>query len=370
MKTFGVHRSGSEDRSVVYVLLAMAITLVLGSVFLVFSIEVVEPGALLQSTAGSASREATAGKPATDAASNSRAAPAGGAPSQAATQGARETPAGGARSGAVAPPTGGARPVQGARPAAGTTTGPATTPGAGAVPDAKASPEAQDAATATESESSRARIVTREKTRDAARWAGLLWAFACCAAGAFVGFIFGIPRSLSSDTARTTIPAQKRATDAAPDKAAASKTAATDKDRATREAERGTADSAHAQAKNDQEAPSSGSHANGAVFAQSVHTRAPSTAVNTNLEQISDWLTKIIVGVSLVNSDRVGRAMMSVANEMASSFGGPGSRSLALATLTYFSVIGLLGGYLLTRLFLQRAFEALASPSVVEQRTG
>jgi hypothetical protein len=31
--------------------------------------------------------------------------------------------------------------------------------------------------------------------------------------------------------------------------------------------------------------------------------------VNTNLEQISDWLTKIIVGVSLVNSERIGWAM-------------------------------------------------------------
>jgi hypothetical protein len=132
------------------------------------------------------------------------------------------------------------------------------------------------------------------------------------------------------------------------------------KDAAAREAEKAGAGGA--------EGPAGG--ALDAAPAEPLQTRAPSTAVNTNLEQISDWLTKIIVGVSLVNSDRVGHVMFGIADEMANSFGGPGSRSLALATLTYFSVVGLLGGYLLTRLFLQRAFEALASSSGIERHAG
>jgi hypothetical protein len=37
---------------------------------------------------------------------------------------------------------------------------------------------------------------------------------------------------------------------------------------------------------------------------------------------------------------------------------GAARQSLALAILVYFGVIGVLGGYLLTRLFLQRAFAA------------
>ena len=83
-----------------------------------------------------------------------------------------------------------------------------------------------------------------------------------------------------------------------------------------------------------------------------------STAVNTNLEQISDWLTKIIVGVSLVNSEQIGAVMQRAAGTMANSMGGgPARGSLALAILVYFGVVGLLGGYLLTRLFLQRAFD-------------
>jgi hypothetical protein len=137
-----------------------------------------------------------------------------------------------------------------------------------------------------------------------ARWSALLWCLACCAAGSFIGFIFGIPRTLSSDTARHALPPEQTA--------------------------RG--------------APT---------------PHGPSTAVNTNLEQISDWLTKIIVGVSLVNSEKLGAAMMAVARHMAASFGGGAARvSLATAMLAYFSVVGLLGGYLLTRLFLQRAFDA------------
>ena len=87
----------------------------------------------------------------------------------------------------------------------------------------------------------------------------------------------------------------------------------------------------------------------------------PSTAVNTNLEQISDWLTKIIVGVTLVESKEVIDHMSSAAHMMAGSLGGEGAVSFAFAILIYFSFSGLLGSYLLTRLFLQRAFTIAAS---------
>jgi hypothetical protein len=357
---------GSVDESVWYVMVAMLGALFLGGLFLVFSIEVVVPATVAGMPAG-----ADVAAPATKSAAESKPAPAA-------------TPAGGT---------------------AGT---------AGRVPDPKAM--------AAQAESVRARLVTEGKTRNAARWAGLLWAFACCAVGAFLGFIFGIPRSLSSDTARTTVAAStrwnespsargtvalavsekeeaarevdgigKQVTDAEaalarlrtaagagadgdPQVLASSKALAGLREN-TRNAEAVLLDktnalqNAEAIAGKDQRALPSVNPAGGAR-PEPVHTQAPSTAVNTNLEQISDWLTKIIVGVSLVNSDRVGQAMLGVGNEMAASFGGPGSRSLALATLTYFGVIGLLGGYLLTRLFLQRAFEALGSRNLVEQHPG
>jgi hypothetical protein len=173
--------------------------------------------------------------------------------------------------------------------------------------------------------------------RNAMRWAALLWAGACFAVGSFIGFIFGIPRSLSSDTARTGMPAQHTEIDAA----------------------KLTASSGNV-LENNQAATINTQEQNKSTVAQhvTVNGRGPSTAVNTNLEQISDWLTKIIVGVSLVNSEKIGNNLLHAAGKVADSIGGgPERESLALAIMVYFSVIGLLGGYLLTRLFLQRAFD-------------
>jgi hypothetical protein len=127
---------------------------------------------------------------------------------------------------------------------------------------------------------------------------------------------------------------------------------------------------AEEQAKKDDDTGSAAGAASTATFTQPLNSRGPSTAVNTNLEQISDWLTKIIVGVSLVNSEKIGDNMVTASRQMAKSFGGASMDSLALAMLTYFSVIGLLGGYLLTRLYLQRAFEAIASFDLAGHREG
>jgi hypothetical protein len=153
-------------------------------------------------------------------------------------------------------------------------------------------------------------------------FAGLLWAAACSSVGWFLGFLFGIPRSLSTDTARTTAPAAPDGTAPPP------------------EADRGA------------DAPARPVLAAGP---------AASTAVNTNLEQISDWLTKIIVGVTLVESKEVLDHLSQAARLMAGSLGGESAVSFAFAILIYFSFSGLLGSYLLTRLFLQRAFTTAAN---------
>lgn len=82
--------------------------------------------------------------------------------------------------------------------------------------------------------------------------------------------------------------------------------------------------------------------------------------VNTNLEEISDWLTKIIVGVSLVEITKVLDALRSTAEIVAQGTGGHNEVSFAYALIIYFSVAGFLGSYLLTRLYLQKALrEAL-----------
>jgi hypothetical protein len=81
----------------------------------------------------------------------------------------------------------------------------------------------------------------------------------------------------------------------------------------------------------------------------------PSVTVNTNLEQISDWLTKIIVGVALVEIKTLVEQMQKAAEFIAQSLGGTSAASFSFALMLYFIVSGLLGSYLLTRLFLQNA---------------
>jgi hypothetical protein len=74
---------------------------------------------------------------------------------------------------------------------------------------------------------------------------------------------------------------------------------------------------------------------------------------NTNLEQISDWLTKILVGVGLTQMNKLPGLF-----DRAGSYFGPaigaaenGSK-LAVVIILYFSITGFLLGYLWTRIFL------------------
>lgn len=78
---------------------------------------------------------------------------------------------------------------------------------------------------------------------------------------------------------------------------------------------------------------------------------------NTNLTQVSDWLTKIIIGVGLVQFGQLTRTIGDLGDELASSLGGdPSGKPFAIALVVGFFVIGFLVGYLYTRLRLQGAF--------------
>ncbi len=73
-------------------------------------------------------------------------------------------------------------------------------------------------------------------------------------------------------------------------------------------------------------------------------------AVNTNLEQISDWLTKILVGVGLVELSQVPQGFTQLSNTLAPGLGGATSSPLiAGVVMTLFGTCGFLLGYLLTR---------------------
>src|SRR5215216_3504552 len=75
---------------------------------------------------------------------------------------------------------------------------------------------------------------------------------------------------------------------------------------------------------------------------------------NTNLEQISDWLTKILVGVGLVQIGTVFPRLQRLGDFIAPSMTGPASASRVFAAvlLVYFAIAGALLSYLWTVLLL------------------
>lgn len=77
-------------------------------------------------------------------------------------------------------------------------------------------------------------------------------------------------------------------------------------------------------------------------------------AVNTNLEQISDWLTKILVGVGLTQLQHIPEKLKGMANYF--QYGLGGNAPVTLVILLNAMVFGFFAGYLLTRLFLAGAF--------------
>ncbi|SFW89388.1 hypothetical protein [Chitinophaga sancti] len=98
--------------------------------------------------------------------------------------------------------------------------------------------------------------------------------------------------------------------------------------------------------------------------------------VNTNLTEISDWLTKIIVGLGLVNLSKLPPYIYSVATLLADGvcFKEMGTAlAFAYGLLICFSVSGFLFGYLVTRLFLTNAFSKAdqeAIKKVIEEAVG
>jgi hypothetical protein len=77
---------------------------------------------------------------------------------------------------------------------------------------------------------------------------------------------------------------------------------------------------------------------------------------NTNLEQISDWLTKILVGVGLTQLPEIRKDLTTLTAFAAQGLGAQeNGKVFAFALLSYTAVLGFLFGYLWTRLFLAGA---------------
>jgi hypothetical protein len=77
---------------------------------------------------------------------------------------------------------------------------------------------------------------------------------------------------------------------------------------------------------------------------------------NTNLEQISDWLTKVLVGATLTQIGSIGHAASRLFAAMGPALGsGPAATAFAGSLVIYFGVLGFILGWLATRLLLGRA---------------
>lgn len=79
-------------------------------------------------------------------------------------------------------------------------------------------------------------------------------------------------------------------------------------------------------------------------------------AANTNLEQISDWLTKILVGVGLTQLTTLPARLLGFGTYFGPLLGPGDNQGVAVAAALFFGIGGFLSGYIWTRLYLGREF--------------
>jgi hypothetical protein len=99
----------------------------------------------------------------------------------------------------------------------------------------------------------------------------------------------------------------------------------------------------------------------GFLFGIPIEADTPNSKVhiNTSLNQISEWLTKIIVGVSLVNAKNAHGYFLQAANMLGTGLAGGKDKSAATAfaagLIVTFVFLGFTGTYLLARLWISAA---------------
>jgi hypothetical protein len=76
---------------------------------------------------------------------------------------------------------------------------------------------------------------------------------------------------------------------------------------------------------------------------------------STNLEQVADWLTKILLGAGLTQIGSLGHAFARFTATTSGDISTPPNRTLVGAVLVYSAVTGFLDGWLVARIYLTRA---------------
>lgn len=86
---------------------------------------------------------------------------------------------------------------------------------------------------------------------------------------------------------------------------------------------------------------------------------------NTNLVQVSDWITKILIGVGLTQVIQIPGQVHRLVAFLAPALGGQASSEVfALGLIGYFSISGFLIGYIATTLLMGHAQQLLEAEAV------
>lgn len=153
------------------------------------------------------------------------------------------------------------------------------------------------------------------------RWSfaldGLVVALASAAVGAFLGLLFGVPRAFTGSTP----PAEA----------------------------------------SDKNAPAGDAATGG-------NTRSRYVG-NTNLEQVSDWLTKLLLGAGLTQLGRLPGALGDLGRYLAPGLGGPRSSSFTVVLVVFNVVAGFFLAFLLSRLWLPYIFTRAEDLAVAASAT-
>ena len=91
---------------------------------------------------------------------------------------------------------------------------------------------------------------------------------------------------------------------------------------------------------------------------------------NTNLEDVSDWLTKIIVGATLVQIGSLARRFGDLATFVSSIFGGASEQNKVMAggIILFFAVFGFFANYVIARSLLTFMFYISPSDWIPERQ--
>jgi len=116
------------------------------------------------------------------------------------------------------------------------------------------------------------------------------WALACTASGLLLGFLFGIPKVLQRNSAPDGVPTKIEVKDSG------------------------------------------------------IPTSSYRLLVNTNLDDVSDWLTKIALGVSLIELRKIPSLLNQLARMIAGELNDVRLTSFVIAVIIYFVIVGVHDG--------------------------